>query len=136
MGTLPAVMLTVGTSSLSTSDHFPDRCHLNSIRYHRFFPSTGLTCPPVEHASASYRSTCSCARHTVWSVGVTGVGATLTIVESSTKQCPTSLKAVFNMQHQKAASKPAFWRLLRIAVLTRTHVQGAQPLPCPKPCGG
>ena len=40
------------------------------------------------------------------------------------------------MKHLKAAPWPAFLRQLSSGVLTMSHMDGANPFPCPRPCGG
>ena len=54
----------------------------------------------------------------------------------STKQYPTRMKDSFEMQHLKAAPKPASLILLSSGVLTIAQISGDAPFPCHNPWGG
>ena len=68
-------------------------------------------------------------------VGLLGKGYILTIMESSTKQYPTSLVLLPEMQHFKADPCPDFIRQLRSIVLRITHMAEDAPFPCPRSWG-
>eukprot|EP00957_Ditylum_brightwellii_P174913 13318574-Ditylum_brightwellii.AAC.1 len=57
-------------------------------------------------------------------------------MESSTKQYPTNLKLLPDMQHLNAAPNPCSLSAFSIGVLTSTHMHGSALFPCPNPCGG
>ena len=66
-------------------------------------------------------------------MGLSEKGGTLTIVESSTKHYPTNFVVSPEMEHLKAASCPDLIRQLIRGVLTMAHMDGADPLPLPRP---
>ena len=80
----------VSVDSLYYGHHFPLGSHLKSIRYHFVF--SAITCPPVDFSAPEMILRPFCSILTVSSRGVSGVGATCMIVESSTKQYPTRWK--------------------------------------------
>ena len=58
------------------------------------------------------------------------------MVESSTKQYPTSLGESWEMQHFKTAPCPEYQRQFSRGVLTIYHIAEAAPFPCTRPWGG
>ena len=82
--------------------HLPIESHLNPGKYNFFYIT--LTCPPVVSASPEkgYRPNWDIL--TVSFVGVVGEGGIWTMVESSTKQYPTSHIYSWEMHHLEAAS--------------------------------
>ena len=66
-------------------------------------------------------------------VGFSGEGGILTIVESSKKLYPKSFVVSPEMDHLKATPCPYFLRQLIRGVLTMAHMDGADPLPLPRP---
>eukprot|EP00957_Ditylum_brightwellii_P033722 2555905-Ditylum_brightwellii.AAC.1 len=57
-------------------------------------------------------------------------------MESSTKQYPTNLKLLPDMQYLNAALSPCSLSAFSIGVLTNANMHGAAPFPCHNPCGG
>ena len=58
------------------------------------------------------------------------------ILESLTKQYPTSFRESWGMQHLKTAPCPESQRQSSRGVLTISHIAGASPLTCLRYCGG
>ena len=58
------------------------------------------------------------------------------ILESSTKQYPTSFRESWGMRHLKSYPCPAYQRQSSREVLTIVHIVGAYTLTCPRYCGG
>ena len=124
----------LSVASLCDSFHVPYGSHLKSIRYYFIFFS--LTCPPDALASPGKTFNPFCTSLTVSIWGVSGVGATYIIVESSTKQYLTIWKESREMINLKDTPYPASLRQFRKGELMMLHIYGAAPFPWLNPCGG
>ena len=121
-------------SSLSDIFYFPSGSHLKSIRYNFFF--FALTFPPVAFYAPVNMLRPFFASSTVSSRGMSIVGATCMIMDSSTKQYPTRWKESREMLHLKATMWPASLRQFRKVELMVAHIYGSDPFPWSDPCGG
>ena len=108
--------------------------HLNLSRYH--FVLIRFTCPHVLYAAPKNRSRPDWDSLTVSVFGVVGDEAICMIFELSMKQYPTSFIESWEINILKTAPFPKSCRQFSRGVLTISHISGAAPFPCPRPCGG
>ena len=113
--------------------HFLVAYHLNSSRYHLVLLT--LTFPSILRSAPEKRSNPDWDSFIVYFAWVVGEGAIWMILESSTKQYPTSFRESWGVQHLKTAPCPASQRQSSRGVLKISHIAGASPFLCPRYCG-